>query len=138
MKPSWRRTFLDICEAALTLIFAVLIVLSLTYSFEAVAQTYVSPDCRFTWNAPTTGGPVQGYMIYLEQQTPYVLQNFDAGMNLQYDCAQANLTRGSWKAWITAYNVVGESAPSNSINFTLLVSAPGSPTGVSVGEILNP
>ncbi len=105
---------------------------------EAHAQTYVSPDCRFTWNAPTTGGPVQGYMLYLEQASPYVLQNFDAGMNLQYDCAQANLTSGSWTAWVTAYNAVGESAPSNSVPFVLVVSAPGSPGGVSVSEIPNP
>ena len=78
---------------------------------------------------------MQGYTVYLEQTNPYLLQNFDAGMNLQYDCAQANLTTGSWKVWVTAYNVVGESAPSNGVNFTLVGSVPGSPIGVQVETI---
>ncbi len=101
----------------------------------AQAQTFVSPNCRLTWSAPVGGATPTGYMVYFERQSPFELSNHNAGMNLQFDCAQANLAPGSWRAWVTAYNVVGESAPSNVVPFELVDSAPGSPTGAQIGEI---
>jgi len=33
----------------------------------AHAETWVSLNCKLTWNAPTTGGEVQGYRVYLPE-----------------------------------------------------------------------
>ncbi len=106
----------------------------LLWTAQVPAQTWVSPDCEVTWSPPTEGAPVQGYRVYFEKQSPYELSNFNVGLNTRFACAVANLSTGSWKAWVTAFNIVGESGPSNVVPFELVTSAPGSPVGVSIGE----
>lgn len=97
----------------------------------AWGEVWVGPDCVMTWDPPVVG-PVQGYRVYVSSGSPVNVAITDVGANTQTTCNQANAAQGDNEVYVTAYNPVGESGPSETVPFVLVVSAPGVPGGVSV------
>lgn len=109
------------------------LVLAQLLTVAAHAETWVSLNCKITWNAPTTGGEVQGYRVYL-QAPDTTATTTDVGLATTALCTSLNVTAGRWQVWVTAYNPVGESEASAVVPFVVHDSAPGSPSGVGVSE----
>ena len=95
----------------------------------------VTPDCQLTWQAPIRGGPVAGYMVYLEKKKPNTFSNFDAGPNLYLDCSAASITPGIYRAWVKAYNIAGESRRSDVLRFRVIDKPPAAPQVIAIEEL---
>ena len=102
----------------------ILLFLGLGWVAELKAQTGffvmdIGASCKLIWEAPTTGGPVQGYKIYLQEQAPPFPQTMiDVGDVLEYSCETAGVGEGDWHFWVVAYNPGGDGNPSLTIPFS--------------------
>lgn len=104
----------------------------LLFPLVAAAQVWVGPDCLMTWDANPPGELVQGYRVYVTGQNPAVEIQYNVGDVLETTCSTVGLaTQGRYEMHLTAYNPAGESDPSDVVPFVLVVSAPGTPGGVS-------
>lgn len=110
-----------------------LILLALMAPFFATAQvTWLEgKDCRITWQKGAGGGPVEGYRVYLSANNPVTESSIDVGTTKETTCAALGAVQGVNRVWATAYNPVGESAPSSAIRFRLFtqetLQAPAAP-----------
>ena len=101
----------------------------------AGAETWVSLEtCQPNWNPNPPEELVQGYRVHIESRdgTPATSIVYDVGNTTQTTCSTVGLSaQGRYDLYLTAYNVVGESGPSEIVPFVLVVSAPGTPGGVT-------
>ena len=102
-------------------------------SFGALANPiWVGPDCEISWEPNPPAEMVQGYNIHIRNTGgPMVVIDASVGNATSTTCSAQGLTQGRYEAWVTAYNPVGESGPSNVVPFVLVTSAPDSPGGVT-------
>lgn len=112
---------------------AALLCFTLGFTATAATETWVSLACKLSWQAPTTGGEVQGYWVYIEPAGGQAVKA-NVGNVTEVTCKKLGILEGTYKAWVTAYNPVGESEASNIVPFVLIVSAPAPPNGVGVSD----
>ena len=109
----------------------ILVLLFLAYPVQA--QVWVDENnCALEWDPPTEGGPVQGYRVHLESQDPVNISILNVGNVLSVECASLNPAVGLNTAFVTAYNPVGESPPSNTVSFLVVKFPPGAPLTLRV------
>lgn len=93
----------------------------------------VSDACTLRWQAPTTGGPVEGYRVYVGTTAATKTRRADVpGTSVACGALSPAITAGQQYVHVTAYNVVGESGASTSTPFVVVTTAPGVPTAVQV------
>ena len=99
------------------------------------AESWVGPDCRFVWNANPAEQLVEGYIIHIRNRGgDLVVIDTNVGNVTETTCSTHGLAQGRYDAWLTAYNPVGESLPSDTVPFVLAKDPPGSPGGVSAPD----
>jgi hypothetical protein len=96
---------------------------ALAASFAVQAQT-VTPGCQITWDYETPlPASVEGFRLFVNG-TP----TWEGEENL-ISCADAIVVEeGDYSVNVRAFNVLGESEASNTINFTLVTSVPSAPS----------
>jgi hypothetical protein len=111
------------------LFFLFLFLILVLFSVNAFAQeSYLDPSTgRFTWTAPTVGGPVAGYRVKIGT-TPGTYTITSANLTaLTVPLSAFTLTQGTkYYAIVNAFNAAGEGPASNEINFIPLAK-PGTP-----------
>ena len=97
------------------------------------AETWIAPDThQLVWDANPSTEMVEGYRVYVESTGPNaLLANQVVGLATRIPLVVFDLPQGRYRAWVTAYNPLGESGPSNVVPFVLVRSVPGDPGGVS-------
>ena len=91
-------------------------VISLIVGLILIASTVFAAP-RFVWDDPNSGGAVEGYRIYLQHPDGVIKRELPSGVNQVY-ISELDLPPGThFTCWITAFNVNGESIPSNKIEY---------------------
>lgn len=78
---------------------------------------------KIAWDAPTSGGTVKNYTVYLSDGTTTYYYTVDATVTSVL-ITELNLTPGTWTVWVTASNEVGESEVSNTITYDVEIYVP--------------
>ena len=69
------------------------------------------------WKAPTTGGKVEGYLVYYSNQS--ASWSLDVGNVLEFPLEKLNLSPGeSYTLYVRAYNTAGQGKTSNEVTYT--------------------
>ena len=93
--------------------------------FDVTAQTWTGPGWGLRWSPNPPQELVEGYRVYIDKQDPAELSTYDAGSRTAVPLVELGLTSGRYDAWVTAYNPVGESEPSNTVPFVYVADEPG-------------
>ena len=94
----------------------------------AQAPIWVGPDCLISWDHNPAAELVQGYNVHVRNTSgPVVSVDSNVGYVNEATCSALSLAQGRYEVWVTAYNPVGESDPSDVLPFVLVTGAPGTP-----------
>jgi hypothetical protein len=100
---------------------------------EGLAAVVSTNSVALSWSANSLNDSVTGYNVYREPQGSTTSVLLGTVTTLTYTDKSSSLTSGStWTYYITATNVIGQSASSNTVNVTMPVLAvPSAPTGLT-------
>lgn len=109
----------------------ILFLVLLMFGGVAMAEGPTVADCRLAWGAPTSGGPVEGYRVYVGPTADSKTARFETSTT-SADCSDLGLTEGQQYAHVTAFNAAGESGGTNTVPFFVVTQPPGAPTDLQV------
>lgn len=75
--------------------------------------------CNFAWDWTGDEATIDGFRFYIDGKP----MDLPADVR-KVSCAEADVMQGQHEAWVTVFNAVGESDPSNKVKFTFLTTVP--------------
>jgi hypothetical protein len=91
---------------------------------SAVNAQTITTGCSFQWDWTGDEALLDGFNFYVDDKAAVPVDSADRGLT----CTEAGVEIGAHVAKVTAFNAVGETTPSNEVNFTFVLGVPSAPT----------